>query len=171
MVLRKASREQSIRDALDSLRRIVRALRLSAAESEKTLGISMVQQFVLLQLGDGQPRSIAELARKTFTDPSSVSVVVQRLVDRKLIVRRVDHGDARRAQLTLSAAGRRLVARAPAPVQERLLDALADLPDRRLAELTQTLDRLARALGPAKAGLFFEDEPRPRRSRRSRTDA
>lgn len=159
-----------MRDALDSLRRIVRALRLSAAESEKSLGISMVQKFVLSQLSDGQPRSIAELARKTFTDASSVSVVVQRLVDLKLITRRADPSDARRAQLTLSPAGRRLVARAPEPVQERLLAALADLPDRRLAELSGSLDRLARALGSDEAGLFFEDEPRSRRSRRSGTD-
>jgi DNA-binding MarR family transcriptional regulator len=168
MVLPQPRRKDDVRSALDSLRHIVRALRLSATDSERALGISMAQLFVLQQLADGRPRSIVELAAETLTDPSSVSVVVQRLVARKLVSRRADRADARRAQLTLTSAGRALLARAPEPVQEKLLASLEDLSDRRLAELARSLGRLAHAIGvPAgEPTLFFEDAPKSRRSRR-----
>jgi DNA-binding MarR family transcriptional regulator len=150
-------RDQHLRGSLDALRRIVRALRLSSVEVDRALGISMAQLFVLQQLADGRPRSLVELAAETLTDPSSVSVVVRRLVDRKLVVRRADETDGRRAQVTITASGRALLQRAPEPVQQRLLHTLAALPDRRLAELTRTLGELATAVG-GEPGLFFEEE-------------
>src|SRR4029079_19302546 len=100
--------ELEVRMALDSLRRIVRALRLSASEAEKTRGISVAQLFVLQQLADGS-RSIGQLAAETLTDPSSVSVVARRLVDRGLASRKTARDDARRVDLTLTAAGKRLL--------------------------------------------------------------
>jgi DNA-binding MarR family transcriptional regulator len=150
-------RDVQVRAALDSLRRIVRALRLSASETEKLAGISVAQLFVLRQLADGRPRSLVELAAETLTDPSSVSTVVRRLVEARLVSRRVAKDDSRRAQLTLTAAGKRLLARAPESVQARLLQALATLPPRRLQALAAGLDHVARAVG-GDAALFFEDE-------------
>jgi DNA-binding MarR family transcriptional regulator len=147
-----------VRAALDSLRRIVRALRLSASETEKQAGISMAQLFVLRQLADGRPRSLVELAAETLTDPSSVSAVVRRLVDARLVSRRVSQKDSRRAQLTLTAAGKRLVARAPESVQTRLLQALGTLSPRRLQVLAAGLEHVARAVGSGDAAFFFEDE-------------
>jgi DNA-binding MarR family transcriptional regulator len=150
-------RDQHLRASLDALRLIVRALRVSSVEVDRALGISMAQLFVLQQLADGRPRSLVELAAETLTDPSSVSVVVRRLVGRKLVARRADRNDGRRAQITLTAAGRALLGRAPEPVQQRLLHALAALPDRRLSELSRTLSELATTIG-GEPGLFFEEE-------------
>lgn len=157
----KSTRERHVRAALDAFRRIVRALRLSSAEVERTAGISMAQLYVLQHLADGRPRSLVELAAETLTDPSSVSTVAQRLVARGLATRSADPNDARRAQLTLTRSGRALLVRAPEPAQDRLVAALAALPERRLTELARTLDGLAGELG-ADAGLFFEDESKPR---------
>jgi DNA-binding MarR family transcriptional regulator len=157
-----AARERHVRASLDALRRIVRALRLSSTEVERSLGVSLAQLFVLQRLADGRPRSLVELAAETLTDPSSVSVVARRLVTRRLVVRRADPDDARRAQLSLTASGRALLARAPQPMQDRLVDALTALSDRRVAELARTLDGLAQQLGVGEAGLFFEDESKPR---------
>jgi DNA-binding MarR family transcriptional regulator len=166
--------DSKIRAALDSLRRIVRALRLSASETEKQAGISMAQLFVLRQLADGKPRSLVELAAETLTDPSSVSAVVRRLVDARLVSRRVAPRDTRRAEVTLTAAGKRLAARAPEAPQSRLFVALAELPPRRLNELTAGLEHLARAVGVARgvardaghAPLFFEEDEAPRKRNR-----
>jgi DNA-binding MarR family transcriptional regulator len=161
-------REQHVRVTLDALRRIVRALRLSASETERALGISVAQLFILQQLADGRPRSLVALAAETLTDPSSVSAVVQRLAKQKLVSRRADPDDARRAQVTLSTAGRALLDRAPEPVQERLLASLADLSERRLAEFSSSLGRMADAIAGAhvEPGLFFEDAPVKRGVRR-----
>ena len=150
--------DADIRLALDSLRRIVRALRLAASEVESSLHISVAQLFVLQQLSDGKPRSIGRLASEALTDPSSASVVVRRLVERKLVVRRPAADDARRVDLTLSAAGKRLLARAPELPQARLMAALGKVSARRRQALAASLDEVARTMGAGDPTLFFEEE-------------
>src|SRR5262249_54251271 len=95
-----------VRAVMDALRRIVRALRISARAAEGRLGISGAQLFVLHQLANGGASSIDELAARTHTHQSSVSVVVSRLADRGLAVRRTAPDDARRTAIALTSAGR-----------------------------------------------------------------
>ncbi len=93
--------DHEIHAAMNAIRRIVRVLRLSSRAAEKALGVSGAQLFVLQQLADGAASaapSIAQLADMTATDPSSVSVVVSRLVARGLAARRSSRADARRAE-------------------------------------------------------------------------
>src|SRR3984957_113806 len=97
------------RRILDAFRRIVQALRLFDRQAEKAAGVSGAAVFVLQKLADGQPVSVNELAARTHTHQSSVSVVVQRLVDRKLVRRQRSGDDARRVELTITAAGRRVL--------------------------------------------------------------
>src|SRR5262249_57939376 len=98
---------------LDSLRRIVRSFRVSARAVEGRLGISAAQLFVLHQLAESDASSIDELAARTLTHQSSVSVVVSRLAERGLVIRRTARDDARRTEIALSAAGRAVAARPP----------------------------------------------------------
>jgi DNA-binding MarR family transcriptional regulator len=158
--------------ALNALRRLVQALRLSGIEAERDTGLSGAQLFVLQQLAFAPAQSLNELAERTRTHQSSVSVVVARLVGRGLVSRRHSDEDARRLVLELTPAGRTLVARAPETAQAKLLRSLERLPARVLRTLHASLDRLADELG-APAGppaLFFESPneaaPRPRRKAR-----
>lgn len=153
-----SARDRDVRASLDALRRVVRALRLASGQVERALGISMAQLFVLEQLADGRPHTISELAAKTLTDPSSVSVVVQRLAARRLVSRRPDPADARRAQLRLTRSGRALLDRAPEPLQDKLVAALSALSDRQVAEFSGVLAGIAAALGEDEPSLFFEKE-------------
>ncbi|HEX3345342.1 MAG TPA: helix-turn-helix domain-containing protein, partial [Polyangiaceae bacterium] len=73
---------------MDALRRVVRDLRLSARDAERSAGISGAQLFVLQSLRNEAAASLNELAERTLTDQSSVSVVVKRLADRKLVARK-----------------------------------------------------------------------------------
>jgi DNA-binding MarR family transcriptional regulator len=79
---------------------------------------------VLQQLAAAPARSINELAERTYTHQSSVSVVVRRLVQQGLVARRPAVGDRRRRELRLTEAGERLAAQAPAPAQIRLINGL-----------------------------------------------
>jgi DNA-binding MarR family transcriptional regulator len=167
-----------VRAVMDALRRIVRALRLSARAAEGRLGISSAQLFVLHQLAHGDASSIDELAARTLTHQSSVSVVVSRLADRGLVVRRTPAHDARRTAIALTAAGRALLRRAPEVSQARLITGLERLPPSQRRALASQLTALVRALevGHEKPAMFFEEEPararvprrRPPRRRRSR---
>jgi len=154
--------------ALNSLRRIVRAIRVSSHAAEESLRISGAQLFVLQQLAAHPGASLGELAELTLTHQSSVSVVVSRLVARRLVTRRASDADGRRLELSLTATGRALLARAPELAQARLLHALRALPARELRLVARTLEQVAGAmdLEPGPPGMFFEREQEPDPPRR-----
>src|SRR5579872_2847648 len=109
---------EDVREALDAFRRIVQALRTASRETEQRLGVSAAQLFALQQLAALPGLSINELASRTFTHQSSVSVVVQRLVDRKLVEKVSSKDDRRRLRLAITDAGRQVLRRSPQPAQE-----------------------------------------------------
>jgi DNA-binding MarR family transcriptional regulator len=145
----QASLQPLLGGALDAIRRIVRVLRLSSRLAERELGIGSAQLFVLQQLAAAPARSINELAERTYTHQSSVSVVVRRLVEQGLVTRRHAPGDRRRRELRLTEAGRRLASRAPVPGQVRLIAGLRALPLAQLRTLGRLLDRVVEEMGAA----------------------
>ena len=153
---------------LRALRRLVRALRLADRAAESRLGLSAAQLFVLERLAEGPVGSMAELAGRTLTDASSVSVVVQRLSERGLVVRATSQDDARRTTLRLSASGKRLLGAAPRSPQADLLDSLEHLSAAERRDLERLLERLVRGMGideNAPTPMFFEGEARVGRRR------
>lgn len=140
----------------------MRSFRLSARAVEGRLGISAAQLFVLHQLAESDASSIDELAARTLTHQSSVSVVVGRLAERGLVVRRTARDDARRTEIALTTTGRNTLRHAPETLQEQLLHALERLPPRQLRALGEQLSALVDALevDAGAPGMFFEDEPR-----------
>jgi len=158
---------EPVRAVLDCVRRIVRALRESSREAERKVGISGAQLFVLQQIAARQARSVSELAERTLTHQSSVSAVVQRLAAAGLIARSRSPKDRRRSDLRLTARGRALLSSAPPLLQERLIEAVRQLPPgrrQRLASgLLEVVDRMQ--LPGGAAPMFFEDRRRAGRSR------
>jgi DNA-binding MarR family transcriptional regulator len=155
---RAASGADGRREVLDALRQLVRALRVSSRDAERRTGLSLAQLFVLQRLGESPALSIRALAECTFTDPSSVSVVVSRAVRAGLVERGRDPRDARRARLTLSRRGRSLVARAPRAGQEALIGALDRMPVATRRRLGRLLGELVGHMGVAARppGLLFD---------------
>src|SRR3954465_5527311 len=117
--------DRSTRAVLDAVRTIVRALRESSRQAERAGGMSGAQLFVLQRLAGAAPLSLNELAQRTHTHQSSVSVVVTKLARRGLVARARAAADGRRLEITLTPAGRAVLGRAPAAAQERLIAALA----------------------------------------------
>lgn len=130
---------------LVALRRLVRFLQLENGSRNGKL--STAQLFVLVQLGQQPELSIRQLAERTMTDHSSVSVVVGKLVEQGLITRTQDPRDKRRALLRLSAAGKRLVARAPDLPQLRIAAGLQRLPARQRKQVAEALELLVASIG------------------------
>lgn len=152
----------SIREVLDDLRKIVRDLRVTARTAERAAGISGAQLFVLQVLADGRVASLNELADRTYTDQSSVSVVVRRLVERDLVTRKPSSTDARRVELQLTAAGRNLLKRCPEPMQTRMVTALQRMKGTDLDMLRRGLAALVASIGieGERVEMFFDEEPK-----------
>ncbi|HTA93641.1 MAG TPA: MarR family winged helix-turn-helix transcriptional regulator [Polyangiaceae bacterium] len=150
-----------VREVLNSLRHIVRSLRVGSRAAEQQVGLSGAQLFVLQCLARQSPCTVGELAARTATDQSSVSVVVSRLVTRGHVRRAASKTDRRCVELSLTRSGRALLERAPRVAQDSLLLALEQLPSRELGALSRILAKVVdgsevAAEAPA---LFFEDGP------------
>lgn len=145
-------------DILDSIRRIVRGLRVSSKNAESTLGISGAQLFVLQKLNGSACLSLNELAERTLTHQSSVSVVVGRLVERGLALRTASKADARRLDLSLTSKGRAFLHKAPPTAQERLIAAIEKLSPKESAKLDALLKFVVVNAGLSEESpeLFFE---------------
>jgi len=147
---------------LDSIRRLVRLLRLTDRAAQSELGLSGAQLFVLHELGKTPALSLSELAEKTRTDQSSVSVVITRLVDGSYVTRERDRRDARRLVLTLTKTGRAVADKSPPVAQERIIEVLDRMPPgerRRFADtFTRILEEMGEGRGPEP--MMFEDVDR-----------
>lgn len=143
---------------LDDLRRIVRALRESSRAAEQKLGVSGAQLFVLRSLADVGTLSLKQLAARTRTHQSTVSVVVKRLVERGLVARVMSESDARRLELSLTKRGRALLERAPLAAQDKLIYGVERLSVKDRKALALSLRRLVAAmeLEDEAPAMFFE---------------
>jgi DNA-binding MarR family transcriptional regulator len=152
-------RDANVRAVLDALRRTVRALRAAATMAEDVLGITGAQHFALQKLMGAPGISLNDLANRTLTHKSSLSVVVSRLVEQGLVHRERAEADGRGVVLSLTPAGRRALRRVPDSAQTRLVRALGRLPQDDLAEFARLFDRFTRELGvrDLEPAMLFED--------------
>jgi len=118
------------------------AIRLEAFAAA---GSSGYRSRLLASLADEGPASQAELGRRTAIDPSDVVAAVNELESGRFVTRQRDANDARRNVISLTAAGKKELARldaVAADVQERFLAPLSENERRQfarmLAKLAQT---------------------------------
>ncbi|MGH9410486.1 MAG: MarR family winged helix-turn-helix transcriptional regulator [Vicinamibacterales bacterium] len=150
-----------VQHVLDGIRRIVQGLRAASREARRT-GLTSAQLFVLRRVSEADGMSINELAARTFTHQSSVSVVASALAARRFIDRRLDPRDRRRRLLVLKPAGRRALASAPHAAQERLVDAVLTLSPSARRLTGAALSRMADAISVRRRPAMFFEERRKR---------
>ncbi|MNT08029.1 MarR family protein [compost metagenome] len=138
---------------LDAVRRIVKSLRSFSKYTEKEFGLSTAQIYVLEKLVEvGRPLSVNELAEATLTHQSSASVVISKLVNRKLVDRTIREDDSRSVKLSISKQGAYLLSKSPKSIQERLVVGLGQMSPKERKGLVDGLQSLIQ-----KAGLQSED--------------
>jgi len=134
-----------VKDVLDSLRQIVRSLRVASRAAEKQLGLSSAQLLVLQRLNQAGSISLNELAEKTQTHQSSTSVVVSKLVSRGLLARTRSKGDARRLELTLTPRAKSLVRKTPHAAQDRVIAGLTKMSKTEVKQLSKLMKKIVSA--------------------------
>jgi DNA-binding MarR family transcriptional regulator len=135
---------RAIERSMNAVRSIVRAQRINTRAIELKMGISLAQLFVLQQLAERPAESLNELAERTATHQSSVSVVVRRLVDRGLVSRTASPADKRRIEIDLTPAGRALLTDAPSTIQGQLMEGLRAMSREEQSDLADLLERWLR---------------------------
>jgi len=164
--------QKVVRDLMDYFRQLVQALRTSHRAAEH-LNLTGAQLFIINVIGESdKPLSIGEVAERTLTDQSTVSVVATRLVDKGLVARSRSQADSRRVELSLTAAGRKLYRSAPATVAQRgLAAALLRLSADDASSLRRILARVIREAGASEepARMMFDEPAVPKRRSARRT--
>jgi DNA-binding MarR family transcriptional regulator len=145
--------------SVDSIRRVLRALRIAARDTLATAGVSAAQLFVLRSLVDGEAASLSDLADRTMTDRTSVTAVVDRLVQGGLVTKGTSDEDRRRASIRITPKGRTVLRGAPRPPTALLVDALERVDPAELKRLERGLRALTQAMGieGEPAEMLFED--------------
>ena len=146
----------------------MRLLRLTDRAMQGELGLSGAQLFVLHELEKTPAMSLSELADKTRTDQSSVSVVVSRLVEGGYVMRERDRRDARRLVLTVTKTGRAVAEESPPVAQERILEILDRMHPTERRRFADIFTKLIEDLGESRgaAPMMFEDLPGGSKSRK-----
>lgn len=143
----KASGSTAVRgDALRALRAIVADLGRSARSIESRTGFTNAQLFLLRQMATADSLSVGALAQRARARPNTVSTIVSRLVRSGFVRKSAASDDGRRAELSLTPKARRVMARAPTPPTERLINAIEWLSANEVNALALGLRALSRTL-------------------------
>jgi DNA-binding MarR family transcriptional regulator len=110
------------------------------------LGVTGPQRLVIRIVGRFPGVSAGQLARILHLDPSTLTGILRRLERIRLLTRRRDPRDGRRALFRLSAAGRRLDVMAAGTIESAMHEILAKLPRRKVRFTREVLADLARGL-------------------------
>ncbi len=110
------------------------------------LGLTGLQRLVLRILGRNPRLSAGELARTLHLHPSTLTGVLDRLQRQKLLQRKADAGDRRRALFQVTAAGNALLLRRSGTVEHAVSQLLQQAPPGRIAAARAVLDQLVSLL-------------------------
>lgn len=119
---------------------------------EKKAGIAGAQLWALKVIRDRPGIGVGDLAKAMDIHQSTASNLLRQLLATELVVADRAHADKRMVHLQVSAAGARLLKKAPGPFTGVLPEALNQLDPRTLARLDRDLGLLIELLGADEKG-------------------
>src|SRR3954468_13806025 len=132
-------RQRTMLAVLMQVRVVVRSMRRHYQSVERAVGVTGAQLWAMAEI-DASPRmTVGQLARDLGIHQSTASNIVADLEEAGLVSRERPREDQRVVRLALTAAGRRVMRRAPRPLRGALQEALMSLPPARLAALQRDL--------------------------------
>ena len=127
--------------------RLERALRKELAQRIQPSGLTVPQYTTLSVLRARSGLSNAQLARRSYITPQTMSEVIGSLEEMGLVDRAPDPGHRRILRITVTARGRRVMSRCDAAVNEMEQHMLAELSDEQRAQLLRSLRSCVHMLG------------------------
>lgn len=115
------------------------------------LGITGQQRFAVRVIANSPDITPGELSERMHLDPSTVTGILRRLEQSRMVVRRNDPGDARRTRLTLTEAGRRIDRLNAGTIESAVRSALGACPQGDVRAASRVLAALADELSAPSA--------------------
>lgn len=127
---------------LRSLRRIIRFTEIHSRYLASEYKITGPQLVCLTTIMHHKRLSVSELANKMYLSASTVVGILDRLEERNLIKRERSKTDRRLVEVSLENDGKKLLKKAPSPLQEKLHSALLELAKDEQETIALSLERV-----------------------------
>jgi DNA-binding MarR family transcriptional regulator len=131
---------------LKKFRQIYGSVRQHFREIEQTCGVSGSQLWILQEIANTPGVGVSEVAQRLSIHQSTCSQLVEKLVNRNLIIKERSKVDQRRVGLILPEATLVLLSKAPSPIRGVLPEALMQLPEEILVTLDASLQNVINQL-------------------------
>ena len=128
---------------LISLRQIIRAIDLHSKRLEKESGLTGPQLLVMQQLAAHGELTAGVVAREISLSQPTVTSIIDRLERKGLLMRERSQHDKRKVILSLTAAGRATLEKAPALLQESFIRSFNQLEDWEQTLILSSLQRVS----------------------------
>jgi DNA-binding MarR family transcriptional regulator len=158
--MRKNGRDFQISETVQFLRRIFKAIQDYSQEVSNSFGITGPQLWAMKMISQHAGLALGDLSRKMYLHPSTVTGVIDRLESKGYVVRDRDSADRRVVNVNLTRAGQDLVAKAPNPIQGKMIYGLMKLSENELNIIYESVKRLAEIAEAenVKVTFFFDQE-------------
>jgi DNA-binding MarR family transcriptional regulator len=142
------TKDKMISETMKSLPRIFEAIRDYSKNVSAKFGVTGPQLRVLETIAQDGSLPLGELSRKMYLHPSTISGVIDRLEDKRYVARVRDSntGDRRIINVQLTLKGKRLVSKAPNPIQGKMLYGLRKLKKGELNIIHQSVQKLVKII-------------------------
>ncbi|AHD02063.1 MarR family winged helix-turn-helix transcriptional regulator [Leisingera methylohalidivorans] len=135
-----------IDSSLIALRRILRATDLFSRELAQSVELTAAQ-FRVLQIVAASAHCTAKaIAQQMRISQATVTSLVDKLVRKEMVVREKSLTDRRQTNILVTEKGRRAIADAPDPLQQRFVRKFSAMEDWEQAALIAALERVASML-------------------------
>lgn len=138
--------QEHAHNVLKKFRLIYGTVKQQFRDIEQRCGISGSQLWLLQEINHSPNIGVSVLAERLSIHQSTCSLLVEKLVTRKLITKQRSVEDQRRVGLCATPAGVEILAKAPGPAEGVLPDALKSLPDDVLINLEAALGKVIEQL-------------------------
>jgi DNA-binding MarR family transcriptional regulator len=156
----RVTKAEEISETVQSLRRIFKAIEDYSHEVSSSFGITGPQLWALKTIAQSAGLTLGDLSKKMYLHPSTISGVIDRLEGKNLVRRSRDSVDRRVVTVDLTPAGKKLVKRAPNPVQGKMIYGLRRLKKDELHAIYESMRKLTEIVEAehVKATFFFDKD-------------
>jgi len=127
---------------LSAIRRIIRAVDIHSRKLHNEFDITTPQMICIYELSRNDGITLSQLSAAVNIGISTVNGIVDRLELKGLLTRQRSHRDRRKVLLGLTEAGRKVTRQAPSLLQDKLSNALQNLPELEQVTIAMSLERV-----------------------------
>jgi len=128
---------------LTTIRKIIRAVDVYSKRLRLESGVTAPQLIVLKEVLHSERITTTTIAENVSLSQSTVTNILDRLVDRNLVIRKRDIDDKRMWFIELTSEGEALARNSPSLLQKEFIDNFLSLPEWQQTQMLSTLQRIA----------------------------